>query len=126
MRQLLLLLLFLLLPFNHNGQTMRFFSFAKSTARTMQPLQYEDYRADSTNIILNMDDNTIIIGNEKYEIFDRPKKWVVRVRYRFVTWQCTNANYEKVMIRYFEFDNKRKFLFVLGEHHAFRTKVVKK
>lgn len=126
MKKILLFFLSLLCFFaSCQGQTLRYTTLAKSNAISIKPLQYGGFVADTTPIIFNLNDSIISFGNERYEIFDRPKKWVVRTRYKFVTFQCTNDRYEKVMIRYFEYDNGIKKLNVLGETHAFRTYIKK-
>jgi hypothetical protein len=131
-----LLLLGLLLGVNAvSAQNAKFRSFRETrglvTNKSKGAYAWGAWQQSSTSFSLNIAEKAIVVEDQlnkkstKYEIFDKPDKWVVKKDYKYISFECMeSSSLEKYIIQLYEYDSGEFRITVKSPSSAIRYSVI--
>ncbi len=89
------------------------------------------WQQSSTIFSLNVAKKAIFVNdqlnnkNTKFEIFDKPEKWIVKKDYKYINFECMESTtLEKYYVRLYEYDSGEFRITVMSPNDAIRYSVV--
>lgn len=85
---------------------------------------------NSTEVTIDLTNESIYVENldskesADYKIFGRPKKWIIKRQFKYVSFECADSNYDKVNIKLYQYDSGEFRLSVMAVNKATRYSVV--
>lgn len=86
--------------------------------------------SNKSEITMDLVNESIYVENletresHDYQIFGRPKKWVIKRDHKFVSFECADQNFDKVNIKLYQYDNGEFRLSILSMNNAIRYTIV--
>ncbi len=84
-----------------------------------------------TLFVLDLPKNSIFVEDQvnkkttKFEIFDKPQKWIVKKNYKYINFECMESkSLEKYYVRLCEYDTGEFKITVMSPKSAIRYQVV--
>lgn len=118
-----------------SAQNAKFRSFRETrglvTNKSKGAYAWGAWQQSSTSFSLNLSDKAIIVEDQlnkkvsKYEIFEKPDKWVVKKDYKYINFECMESStLEKYIIQLYEFDSGEFRITVKAPTTAIRYSVI--
>lgn len=85
---------------------------------------------NSSEITIDLSNESIYVENldskesADYKIFGRPKKWIIKRQFKYVSFECADQNYDKVNIKLYQYDSGEFRLSIMSISNAVRYSVV--
>ncbi|HPH63761.1 MAG TPA: hypothetical protein PLN63_09130 [Paludibacteraceae bacterium] len=129
-----LLLLFGVLSTSASAQMIRFKSYraAQGTSGLDKNGLYAwgPWGMNSSEIMIDLTNESIYIENVEskesadYKIFGKPKKWIIKRQFKYVSFECADQNFDKVNVKLYEFDSGEFRISVMSLNKAVRYSAV--
>ncbi|MBQ0029726.1 MAG: hypothetical protein MJZ24_01945 [Paludibacteraceae bacterium] len=75
------------------------------------------------DITLDLNNNSLFIGDKTYEIMEKPKKWIIKRDLKYVSISCSDKQFNKINIKLYQYDKGEFRIYVMGEKTAQRYSV---
>ena len=131
----ILLMLMMLMGVSAQAQISSFKAFRETkgavTSDSKEMYVWGPWIQSSTTFILNLTKHAIFVEDKntnskvKYEIFDKPQKWIVKKNYKYINFECMESkSLEKYYVRLCEYDSGEFKITVMSPKNAVRYQVI--
>ncbi|MBO7635651.1 MAG: hypothetical protein J6S89_03640 [Paludibacteraceae bacterium] len=133
--KILLLLLMIMGASEIQAQVTTFRAFRETkgavTSDSREMYVWGPWTQSSTIFVVNVSKHAIFVEDQsakkkyKYEIFDRPQKWIVKKNYKYINFECMEStSLEKYYVRLCEYDTGEFKITIMTPKKAVRYQVV--
>lgn len=107
-----------------NAQEIKFKAFKSSQGTIAKNLTdiyaWGPWNLDNTGIVINLTKGVVKVNDSDFEIIERPKNWVVKKDFKYVSFACTTPNFDKANIKLYQYDRGEFRIYVNEEKKATR------
>ena len=133
--KILLLIFMVMVPYFIQAQTTSFRSFRETkgavTSDSRDMYVWGPWVQSSSIFVLDLPKKVILVEDRnlkkkyKYEVFDKPQKWIVKKNYKYINFECMESrSLEKYYIRLCEYDTGEFKITIMTPKKAVRYQVV--
>lgn len=106
------------------AQEINFSSFKSSTgvgAKNVPDVYaWGPWIGSNTSITINMTKSVVNVGENVYEIIEKPKHWVVKKDFKYCVFECSTPSFDKANIKLYQYDRGEYRIYVNEEKKATR------
>lgn len=117
----------LLLCSNVSAQTIHFKAYrgaiGEAATNTVGTYSWGPWSPENDDITIDLTTSNIFIGNDSYEILEKPKKWIIKKDLKYVSISCADKYYNKINVKLYQYDKGEFRLYIMSERKAKRYSI---